>query len=347
LCHIPEKLRMQRAHDSWETHWDAGHNWALVLAGGNGCRLQALTTTVSGVAIPKQFCSLGGEGSLLHDALRRARAVADTEQTCAIVAEHHRRWWQALDLGIPSSNLISQPRNRGTATGILLPLLHIVHRDREATLLVLPSDHYVRNEDVLADSLRLAMAELERDRSRVILLGITPEEADPELGYIVAESDGRAGIGMVSEFVEKPNAATARALIARGGVWNSFIFAAGGQELVRAFEARCPDLVGEMRHIVTSPDSSMRRARLAQLYDRLPELDFARDVLERSPELLRVMTVPPCGWSDLGTPKRVVETVNRFGCASRAAGWPQEATFLDLVAQSAHATAGLSSGARI
>lgn len=338
---------MQRAHDSWETHWDAGHNWALVLAGGNGCRLQALTTTASGVAIPKQFCSLGGEGSLLHDALRRARAVADPEQTCAIVAEHHRRWWQALDLGIPSSNLISQPRNRGTATGILLPLLHIVHRDREATVLVLPSDHYVRNEDVLADSLRLAMAELERDRSRVILLGITPEEADPELGYIVAESDGRAGIGVVSEFVEKPNAATARALIARGGVWNSFIFAAGGQELVRAFEARCPDLVGEMRHIVTSPDSTVRRARLAQLYDRLPELDFARDVLQRSPELLRVMTVPPCGWSDLGTPKRVVETVNRFGCASRAAGWPQEATFLNLAAQSAHAKAGLSSEARI
>jgi mannose-1-phosphate guanylyltransferase len=183
--------------------------------------------------------------------------VAHPEQTCAIVAEHHRRWWQALDLGIPSSNLISQPRNRGTATGILLPLLHIVHRDREATVLVLPSDHYVRNEDVLADSLRLAMAELERDRSRVILLGITPEEADPELGYIVAESDGRAGIGVVSEFVEKPNAATARALIARGGVWNSFIFAVGGQELVRAFEARCPDLVGEMRHIVTSPDSTV------------------------------------------------------------------------------------------
>jgi mannose-1-phosphate guanylyltransferase len=336
---------MQCAHDRWETHWDAGHNWALVLAGGNGCRLQALTTTASGVAIPKQFCSLGGEGSLLHDALRRARVVADPQHICAIVAEHHRRWWQALDLGIPSSNVISQPRNRGTATGILLPLLHIVRRDPAATLLVLPSDHYVRNEDVLAGSLRSAVAELERDRTRVILLGITPEDADPELGYIVAESDGRAGIGVVSEFVEKPNAATARALIARGGVWNSFIFAAGAQELVRAFETRLPDLVGEMRHIVSSADPSMGRARLAQLYDRVPELDFSRDVLQRTPELLRVMTVPQCGWSDLGTPKRVADTVSRFG--ARAAIPPREGAFLDLTVASACATTRSSSEAYI
>jgi len=337
---------MQHAHDRWEMHWDPAHSWALVLAGGEGRRLQALTTTASGVAVPKQFCSLGGGGSLLHDALRRARVVADPTRICAIVSEHHRRWWQALDLGIPSSNLMSQPRNRGTANGILLPLLQIVHRDPEATLLVLPSDHYVSNEHVLAMSLRSAMTELERDRSRVILLGITPEEADPELGYVVAESDIRSGIGAVREFVEKPNADTARALIARGGVWNAFIFAAGGRELVRAFEVRCPDVVGEMRHIVTSPNSSARWDRLVQLYERLPELDFSRDVLQRSPQLLRVMTVPSCGWSDLGTPKRVVETVDRFGFLSGAIGERHAASFLDLATQAAHASARVSSQAR-
>lgn len=325
---------MHRSHDRWETHWDAGHNWALVLAAGEGSRLQALTTTASGVAIPKQFCMLGGDGSLLHDSLRRARVVANPEHTCAIVAEHHRRWWQALQLGIPPSNLISQPRNRGTAIGILLPLLHIVHRDPEATLLVLPSDHYVRNEDVLARSLHAAMLELKHDRSHVVLLGVTPDEADPELGYIVAEGDSEGGIREVGEFVEKPNAATARALIARGGVWNSFIFAANAQALVRAFEARCPDLVGDMRHIVTSMNSSMRHACLVQLYEQLPVLDFSRDILQRSPELLRVMTVPSCGWTDLGTPRRVVETVSRFRSESGAAAPERAASFLDLAVAS-------------
>jgi mannose-1-phosphate guanylyltransferase len=330
---------MRRVHARWDTHWDAGHNWALVLAGGNGSRLQSLTTTASGVAIPKQFCSLGGEESLLHDALRRARAVASPERTCAIVADHHRRWWQSLHLDIPSSNLISQPRNRGTATGILLPLLHILHRDPDAMLLVLPSDHYVRNEDILAGSLQSAMLELGRDPGHVVLLGITPEDADPELGYIVAEGDSGSAVRVVREFVEKPNAATARALMARGGLWNSFIFAASGHALMGAFEARCPDLVGEMRHIVTSPASALGRGRLAQLYDDLPALDFSRDILQRSPELLRVMTVPPCGWSDLGTPRRVVQTVRRFSVAAGPTSRERMAAFLDLADEAVHTAA--------
>ena len=156
------------------------------------------------------------------------------------------------------------------------------------------------------------------------------EEPDPELGYVVADDDDLGGIRAVGEFVEKPNVATARALIARGGVWNSFIFAANAQALVRAFEARCPDLVGEMRHIVTSMNADARDARLAQFYEQLPTLDFSRDILQRSPELLRVMTVPACGWSDLGTPRRVVETVNRFRSESHAAARAPAATFFDL-----------------
>jgi mannose-1-phosphate guanylyltransferase len=334
---------MSQTQDRWETHWDAGHNWALVLAAGEGSRLQALTMTASGVAVPKQFCSLGGGSSLLHGALRRAQAIAPPERTCAVVADHHRRWWQALPLDIPASNLILQPRNRGTANGILLPLLHIVHRDPDAAVLVLPSDHYVRNESVLAISLRRAMAELQRGSDHLILLGVAPDEPDPELGYIVGEGADGADIRSVVEFVEKPNAVTARALIARGAVWNSFIFAATGQTLLRAFEEHCPDLVGEMRHIVSSQaESATRAARLAALYEDLPELDFSRDVLQRSPSLLRVLTVPACGWSDLGTPRRVGETVSRYRSTTGAvmSMAPGRMAFVDLAARHLQMQAG-------
>ena len=176
---------MSFSPDRWPTHWDAGHNWALVLAAGEGTRLQALTTTASGVAVPKQFCSLGGGPSLLHDALQRARAVAPPERICAVVAEQHHRWWQTLSSSIPTQNIVVQPRNRGTANGILLPLLQILHRDADASLLVLPSDHYVRNETMLAESLQQAVAQIDCRHDRIILLGLTPEEADCELGYVV------------------------------------------------------------------------------------------------------------------------------------------------------------------
>jgi mannose-1-phosphate guanylyltransferase len=304
------------SQERWETHWDAGHNWALILAGGEGTRLQSLTRMASGIAVPKQFCSLGHSGSLLHDAVTRARLVASAERTTVVVSEHHRRWWQGLDLRVPARNLFSQPGNRGTAQGILLPLLRILHRDPEANLLVLPSDHYVSNELVLAASLRKAMCEVIRTPEGILLLGMAAEEADPELGYIV--SDGAGDVSAVRDFVEKPDVTTARALIARGGVWNSFIFAANGQSLLRRFEQTCPDLVAEMRQIVESVSPSAQMPRLAELYARSPNIDFSRDILQRSTDSLRVLRVPACGWSDLGTPHRVIETVQRMKSQARA-----------------------------
>lgn len=316
--------------ERWETHWDAGHNWALVLAGGDGTRLQSLTRMASGIAVPKQFCSLGHSGSLLHDAVTRASLVTSAERTAVVVSEHHRRWWQGLDLQIPARNLFSQPGNRGTAQGILLPLLRILHRDPEASLLVLPSDHYVSNELVLAASLRETMREVIRTPAGILLLGMVAEEADPELGYIVA--DNTAEVSAVRDFVEKPDVTIARALIARGGVWNSFIFAANGQTLLRRFEQSCPDLVGEMRHIVASAPAAAQMARLAELYARSPSIDFSRDILQRSSDSLRVLRVPQCGWSDLGTPPRVIETLQRIKSqgSSRASGHGDPSAFLNL-----------------
>lgn len=327
---------MSFSPDRWPTHWDAGHNWALVLAAGEGTRLQALTTTASGVAVPKQFCSLGGGPSLLHDALQRARAVAPPQRICAVVAEQHHRWWQTLSSSIPTQNIVVQPRNRGTANGILLPLLQILHRDADASLLVLPSDHYVRNETMLAESLQQAVAQIDCRHDRIILLGLAPEEADCELGYVVPAVGSGPGARDVSQFIEKPSVAAARALIARGGLWNSFIFATRGQTLLRAFEARCPQIVSDMRRIVASSnDETGCSGDLAALYEQLPSMDFSRDIVERCPLPLQVLTVPTCGWSDLGTPRRLAETIdrNRPLLRERVSGMPNAQGFLDLAAR--------------
>src|SRR5574341_1084165 len=92
--------------------------WAIVLAAGDGTRLRELTGDV-----PKQFCRLAGERSLLALALARAGRVAARERTLVVVAERHRRWWAGELAGHPAENVLVQPENRGTAAGILLPLL--------------------------------------------------------------------------------------------------------------------------------------------------------------------------------------------------------------------------------
>jgi mannose-1-phosphate guanylyltransferase len=309
--------------------------WALVLAAGEGSRLRALTTT-NGVAVPKQFCSLQGGPSLLQEALHRAEAVAPRSRICTIVAEQHRRWWQGPLWSLPSQNIIVQPENRGTAAGLLLPLLHIEARDLDARVVVLPSDHYVRDEATLARALRNATTKIRTDRDELYLLGIGPDEADPELGYILpSTNDGTNGL-RVAQFIEKPPTTLARSLIERGGLWNAFILVASVRAFVRLFEQRYPDIVAEMRAVVrhdrTDPQIPLAAT---DLYGRLPELDFSRHVLEGAEASLRVLPVPACGWSDLGTPKRVAEALRRLDNDERSYPSLNPTAYLSLAAQHA------------
>jgi mannose-1-phosphate guanylyltransferase len=146
----------------------------------------------------------------------------------------------------------------------------------------------------------------------IVLLGLEPEETDPELGYIVpGRSDGRGAL-TVSRFVEKPSAMHAAELIALGALWNAFIVAAAARSLRVLFEERIPEIVARMSAAVHSDLAAGTGPHAtAQLYRSLETLDFSRDILPGQECHLRVLPVPRCGWSDLGTPKRVAEAVGR------------------------------------
>jgi mannose-1-phosphate guanylyltransferase len=291
-----------------------GATWALVLAAGEGSRLRSLTTKPCGTAVPKQFCSLKGERTLLEEALARARAVTTTQHICTIVAEQHEAWWRSLLGDLPQRNVIPQPRNRGTAIGILYPLLRILARDPHARLVILPSDHYVQEELVLRRSMHAALQALVHWDGAPILLGIEPYEPDPELGYIIPGAYDRYGTQSILHFVEKPPANIAGTVIERGGLWNAFIVVACGQSLLNLFEQSCPAIVRELRNLVTQYEEGLNvAAALSALYERLPQMDFSREVLQAHSSALRVARVPACGWSDLGTPKRVAETLRCLG----------------------------------
>ena len=314
---------------------DSKHLWALVLAAGEGRRLRRLTTTGNGTAVPKQFCALAGGRSLLQDAIARAARLAPPERICAIVAAQHRRWWSGQLQALPPANIVVQPQNRGTAHGILLPLLVILERDPRARIVLLPSDHHVRDEARLALSLGMA-ASPPADRARIVLLGLAPRTADPQLGYIVpGAACGRAHQG-VERFVEKPDPDAAAALVAGGALWNAFIIAADAAALLELFERHCPGIVAAMRRIVRGGAGRVEFVEaLAVLYEQLPTLDFSQSILQRQERSLRVLSVPECGWSDLGTPDRVAEALDALGADEEAPGPPPlgEPALLSLAAR--------------
>lgn len=277
-------------------------NWAIVLAAGEGTRLRELTTR-EGIATPKQFCSLRGGRSLLGDALARATRVVPRKRVVVVVAEEHRCYWRDELRGIPAENVVVQPRNRGTAPGLLLPLLSVMERDPGARIVVLPSDHFVEHEVVLEGSLRLALESLDEHPDALTLLGITPDSPEAEYGWIVP-SDSPRILRPIERFVEKPAAEMASELFARGGVWNSFLFAARGTSLVQRFEHRLPGMVSAFRSAFGA-ERGERGQRLDALYGELETRDFSRDVIQGAERDLLLEIVPPCGWTDLGTPQRV------------------------------------------
>jgi len=312
----------------------AANVWALILAAGEGSRLRGLTTTPGGLYVPKQFCSLQGGASLLEETLWRAESVAQRRHVVTVVAAQHRRWWEAPLWSAEPENVIVQPENKGTAPGLLLPLLHIVRRDPNATIVVLPSDHFVHKEGVLARGLQQAARLARIDHQHVYLLGLVPDEIDPELGYIVPHDRAATAAATVRQFVEKPSVDVARDLVRDGALWNVFILAASARALLGLYTARHPSLVADMsRAVEQDGDDSLLANAARALYPQLPTLDFSRDVVQGREPRLRVLTVPACGWSDLGTPQRVADTLNRIGKKSNPAQDPSHSAYLSLAAQ--------------
>lgn len=290
--------------------------WAIVLAGGEGARMRPVMTEIYGIDIPKQYCAFNGEESLVRRTLRRAMTVTSRERVVTVVSAEHRKWWEPQLADLPHENIIVQPCNRGTACGVLLPLIHVLLEDPNAFVVVLPSDHFVKDEAVLTRTVNKAFKTVRSATDSIILLGIRPDEPDNEYGWIEPTLGTLGGVHWVVSFVEKPVPAVAAQLQQRGCLWNSFVFVAQGLALLRVFSRAFPDLVERLGAVWVNRNADDAEQRLDHLYSSLPTLDLSRDLLQSNNGILRVLPVPPCGWTDLGTPERVTRCLMRAGMES-------------------------------
>src|SRR5262245_48416582 len=162
--------------------------WILVLAARSGTRLTELTVGDDRIPVPNQFCSLRGGRSLLLDTVGRALRLTRRDRIVVVVAAEHERWWRPQLGCIARDNVLVQPANRGTVAGIVLPLAHVLARDPDANLAVLPSDHHVATPDVLLTTMRSALAAVQQQPQHLVLLGIDAEAPDTEYGWIVPDA---------------------------------------------------------------------------------------------------------------------------------------------------------------
>lgn len=284
----------------------SNHLWVVILAAGEGKRVMDLTRDRWGMPAPKQYSLIDGGSTLLGATLKRAKKIAPPERIVAVVARQHRRWWATELADLPARNVVSQPENRGTAAGILLPLLWITRRDSRARLAILPSDHGVASEETLHHAIIDALACTPYPNSEMVLLGVQPQGPETDYGWIVPKPGAEGRLRPVASFREKPDAETAAKLLAQGGLLNSFILIAGSRFLLTLFEAFLPSLWQSFQPLLENKQSgSWTEQDLSRCYSSIPTFDFSRDLMQRTADTLWVHPVPACGWLDLGTPDRL------------------------------------------
>src|SRR5262245_16458216 len=206
-------------------HFDNG--WSIVLAAGEGKRLKPFVRKWLGCEKPKQFCSFIGTRSLLQHTLDRADQITPPSQKITVIARNHQQcgWVNGLDK--KEGRVLAQPRNLGTGPGIFLALSYIRQKTPDASVVLLPSDHFIYPEERFLDVVRDSLDRTETRTRRLIILGVSASRAELDYGFIQAGEDlGRIRghrLTAAEHFWEKPNADLSRRMLASGALWNTFI----------------------------------------------------------------------------------------------------------------------------
>lgn len=288
-----------------------------MLAGGEGMRLRPLTRRVCGDERPKQYAALVGSRSLLRQTLDRVLLAVPPRKTVLVTLRQHARYIAAEFTGSPRPSVLIQPEDRGTAAGVLFPASWISWQDPEAVVAVFPSDHFILEEAAFMRHVVEVADVVRRHPEWLVLLGARPTEPEPEYGWIEPGEPLGAGatapLRRVRRFREKPPAETARAYLAEGWLWNTFVFVATARTLLEAGRRLLPRLADRLARIAPFAGTEDEPWAVQQAYALAPRANFSREVLEPCPSFLAVSRLPALTWSDWGTPERVVKSLRGVG----------------------------------
>ena len=271
----------------------------VLLSGGSGTRLWPLSRE----AYPKQFLALAGDRTMLQDTWLRVAPLASAPPVVVANEEHRFLAGEQLrQVGVEGAAIVLEPVGRNTAPAIAAAALQALAGGGDPLLLVLPSDHVVRDAAAFQAAVREAVPAAES--GALVTFGIVPEAPETGFGYIQAGA-GAAGAGEgvrpVLRFVEKPDAATARGYIDEGGYyWNSGMFLFRASRYLEELGRFRPDMLEAVRRAfdgAARDGDFVRLEKEAFAASPSDSIDYA--VMEKTG---RAMVLPvDIGWSDVGS----------------------------------------------
>ncbi|MDO4536186.1 MAG: mannose-1-phosphate guanylyltransferase [Clostridium perfringens] len=268
---------------------------ALIMAGGKGTRFWPLSTADK----PKQFLKLLGSETMIQMTINRINKQIPLNRVFVCTTEGYVDLVKEQLPNLPIDNIIVEPEGRNTAPCIALSAMVIKRRFKDANMVVLPSDHLIRDEEDFLESIKCANNFLNVNKEAIITLGMKPDRVETGYGYIKIGKDSyEKNIKEVHVFVEKPTWDKARNYLESNEyLWNGGMFLWNIDNIISLIEEFLPKTYEALKPVLTTREDKIYE-EVKKNYNKTDAISIDYGILEKAKN---IYVIPcDCGWDDVG-----------------------------------------------
>ncbi|WP_299115463.1 mannose-1-phosphate guanylyltransferase [uncultured Winogradskyella sp.] len=270
--------------------------YAILMAGGVGSRFWPVSTQ----NFPKQFHDMLGTGNtLIQKTFNRLSTLIPEENIFILTNERYNDLVFEQLPNITKRQVVLEPAMRNTAPCILYASLKIQKENKDAVMIVAPSDHWIEDEQAFSKNVKMAFDFCESNDA-LMTLGITPTFPNTGYGYIEFDKSNSSSIKSVNQFCEKPDYETAKSFLGQGNfLWNAGIFMWSVKSVISAFKNNQPELFQLFESGYSVYNTAYEDDFIKDNYARAENISVDYALMEKSDN---VFVIPATfDWNDLGT----------------------------------------------
>lgn len=271
----------------------------LIMAGGKGTRFWPLSTDDR----PKQFLSLISERTMIQTTVDRILPIIPIERIFVCTSKKYFDLVKEQLPELPERNIIVEPEGRNTAPCIALSAMVMKRYYDNCQMLVLPSDHLIRDNKVFLQIINDASKFIDNNDDAIITLGMNPNRPETGYGYIKKESKlikiNNSNLYKVESFVEKPNLEKALEYLNEGSyLWNGGIFLWNVNSILNKIKLHMPDTYNALDGVLQVSDDKLE-GYLNEKYKYTDSISIDYGILEKDNN---IYVIPAnIGWDDVGS----------------------------------------------